>query len=602
MCGISGIVSQQNSQIKKEEIKQITDIIIHRGPDSEGFYFGDNFSLGFRRLAILDLSIEGNQPMYFDDKFVIIFNGEIYNYIEIKEELINAGYVFKTRTDTEVILAAYDFWGEGCVNHFNGMWAFTIYDRPRNLLFCSRDRYGVKPFYYSEINNRFVFGSEIKQILELHPERILNKEILIQFLIGFDEYDTKNTFFNNIYKLPPSHNLIYNLIDHTFQINRYYQLQIDESINRLNEKETLSLIEKEFERSIRMRLRSDVKVGTCLSGGLDSSSIAYYAASKYNSDEDSRRFSAIHAKSQEKKTDESYFATKVAQSTNLDLKVVEPTEDDFFSSLNSVIELHEEPFSGVSIFMQYFVFEEAKRVGCTVMLDGQGGDETFLGYERYYLPTLKYLTTKDKIRLLKNITKYTYLNYRQVLVYLMFYNFPSLYVLGTKMRRKLIKGKYLRIGMLRKLSKNLSVYKDINKLQQNELFHTVLPHLLKVEDKNSMFHSVESRLPFLDYKLIETLFSVDNKLKVKDGWTKYLMRKMVTHKLPDEIVWRRKKIGFAAPSNLWLKNKEKFISQIKKSQILKEVLRKIPENLEDGMVWKLYNISMWEEIFDVKIR
>ncbi|MGH2645399.1 MAG: asparagine synthase-related protein, partial [Chitinophagaceae bacterium] len=211
------------------------------------------------------------------------------------------------------------------------------------------------------------------------------------------------------------------------------------------------------------------------------------------------------------------------------------------------------------------------------------------------------LKLPEKIRLLRNITKYTNLNYKQVLVHLLFYNFNYLYVIGTKVRRRLIKRKYLSYRLLQGLKVNTAVYKDINKLQQNELFHTVLPHLLKAEDKNSMYHSVESRLPFIDYKLIETLFSVDNKLKVKDMWTKYLMRKMIENKLPNEIVWRRKKLGFAAPSGIWLNDKGKFMPAIRNSAILKEVLNEIPSTIDKNTMWKLYNIAVWERIFNVKI-
>ena len=183
MCGISGIINKNISKVDRKEIQKINDLIAHRGPDSEGFYFEKNFAFGHRRLSILDLSSDGHQPMHYLDKYTITYNGEVYNYLEIKEELIKYGYKFSSQTDTEVILASYDKWGEECVNKFNGMWAFAIYDKEKEIIFCSRDRFGVKPFYYTQVENKFIFGSEIKQLLEFYEKRFVNKKILMDFLI-----------------------------------------------------------------------------------------------------------------------------------------------------------------------------------------------------------------------------------------------------------------------------------------------------------------------------------------------------------------------------------------------------------------------------------
>src|SRR5664280_71562 len=183
MCGISGIIDKNSQIIGKHEIKKMNDLIVHRGPDDEGYYFGDNFAFGHRRLSIIDVSSYGHQPMTYDNKYTIVYNGEVYNYIEIKEELLKEGYVFHTKSDTEVILASYDRWGSDCVKRFNGMWAFAIFDKEKKIIFCSRDRFGVKPFYYTEVNGRFIFGSEIKQLLAFLPERYVNKKILMDYMI-----------------------------------------------------------------------------------------------------------------------------------------------------------------------------------------------------------------------------------------------------------------------------------------------------------------------------------------------------------------------------------------------------------------------------------
>lgn len=395
MCGISGVINKNNYKIKKEEIKSINDLIYHRGPDDEGFYFGKNFAFGHRRLSILDLSSDGHQPMTYLDKYVITYNGEVYNYLEIKEELQKDGYTFCSHTDTEVILASYDKWGENCVNRFNGMWAFAIYDKEKNIIFCSRDRFGVKPFYYTEIDNNFVFGSEIKQLLEFYEDRYVNKKVLMNYLvIGYENYNNE-TFFENIFKLQQSHNLIYNLTDHTYFEKRYYDIK-NEILN-INENESIELYNEKLFQSVKLRLRSDVKVGTCLSGGLDSSSIAGIA-SILNKKVTDEKFVAIHAKSTEKKSDESNYAKKVAEHCNLELNIIEPSKRDFVEVLDEVIYTQEEPFRSPSIIMQYFVMKKAKDIGCTVLLDGQGGDETLLGYERYYPAYLLDLNFFDMLK------------------------------------------------------------------------------------------------------------------------------------------------------------------------------------------------------------
>ena len=282
MCGISGIIDKVNHKIDSNILKDMNDKITHRGPDDEGFYFGDNFAFGHRRLSILDLSQDGHQPMHFNDRYTIIYNGEVYNYLELRKELKKEGYSFQSSSDTEVILASYDKWGEECVNKFNGMWSFAIYDKTKNTIFCSRDRFGIKPFYYTEINKKFIFGSEIKQLLEFRPKNIVNKSILIDYIVTrFEDYNN-DTFFEGIKRLPQSHNLIYDLNNHSYEIKKYYQISFNDDIENYTLDESVKRYKSELERAVEYRLRSDVKVGTCLSGGLDSSSVASIAAKKYN--------------------------------------------------------------------------------------------------------------------------------------------------------------------------------------------------------------------------------------------------------------------------------------------------------------------------------
>ena len=602
MCGISGIVNKDRRAVDKREIIKMNNLIAHRGPDDEGFFYEKNFAFGHRRLSILDLSSAGHQPMHYLSKYTIIYNGEIYNYLEIKEELLEYGYTFISNTDTEVILASYDRWGEDCVNRFNGMWAFSIYDREKNILFCSRDRFGIKPFYYTEVDGKFIFGSEIKQLLEFYNERYVNKNILMDYLvIGYEEH-TNNTFFENIFKLEQSHNLIYDLSSNSFNIKRYYNINYNNSIYRLNEEESKTLYEQKFTRAIELRLRSDVKVGSCLSGGLDSSSIAS-VASKLNREKSRYKFIAIHAKSTEIENDESLFAKDVAIHCNLDLKIIEPQEEDFIKNIDEVIYTQEEPFGGPSIFMQYLVMNRAKRENCKVMLDGQGGDETLLGYEKYYPASLISLNFLEMIKGFSDALKNSKLSLKELIGYILYFTNSKFRIRRLKRRNNFIKKEYLNIIDDNKLKEESSNYLDIFTLQCDEIYKNQVPHLLKYEDKNSMRNSVETRLPFIDFHAVEVAVNLNSRFKIKDGWTKYILRRVVDTLLPKNIVWRKNKFCFEAPTKSWLNSIEDDIYRaIDKSLIIRRITDRLDLNrLDDNQKWKLFNIAKWEEIYNVKI-
>jgi asparagine synthase (glutamine-hydrolysing) len=604
MCGISGIINMDNKTVSKAEIQNINNLIAHRGPDDEGYYFGDNFAFGHRRLSILDLSQDGHQPMHYLDRYTIAYNGEVYNYLEIREELIKDGYKFKSNTDTEVILASYDKWGEKCVNRFNGMWAFAIYDKKKEIIFCSRDRFGIKPFYYTQINNKFIFGSEIKQLLEYYPKRYVNKKILMDYLIiGYEDH-TNETFFEDIFKLKQSHNLIYNLNTHTYKIEKYYDISLDYKLQNFNEKKSIKLYEQRLKDAIKLRLRSDVRVGTCLSGGLDSSSIASIASEIY-SKETKDKFVSIHAKSTQKNNDESKFAQDVAKYCNLDLKTIEPSKKDFLNYIEEIIYTQEEPFGSPSIFMQYFVMKKAKEENCKVMLDGQGGDETLLGYERYYPAFLMNQNIFKLLVELFNSSKNSKLSIKQLIQYIIYFRSYKIRLKKLKLKFNFISKEYFNLISTNILKKNSEYYLDILKLQKEEIFYTQIPHLLKYEDKNSMRNSIETRLPFVDYILLQTALSLNNNLKIKDGWTKYILRKTVESFLPKNIVWRKNKFGFEAPEREWIDSiSNKIEDSIKKSKILQSITNKnINFNkLDYRQKWKLYNIAKWEEVYSIKIR
>ena len=598
MCGISGVINKNNKSVEELLIHQMTNIIAHRGPDSSGSYLYKNIAFGHRRLSILDLSSSGHQPMKYLDDLVITYNGEIYNFIEIREELIQKGYIFDSNSDTEVILKAYHYWGKTCVNYFNGMWSFSILDIKQKIVFCSRDRFGVKPFYYIENNDLFSFGSEISQLLPFLPNRILNKKVALDYLISGIEECSNETFFKDIYLLKGGHNLVFDLQTNSYEIERYYNLKISDQKNT-----SVDDYIQELKRSITLRLRSDVKVGTCLSGGIDSSTISSFASTIYqNSNE---KFMAIHAKSSEYKTDESEFAKIVSKIANINLNFVEPSYSDFKSNIQSIIKIQQEPFGSLSIIMQYFVFKKAKELGCIVMLDGQGGDETLLGYERYYPAIVKSKKGIAKLKALLQSSKNSRLSLLDTIKYQYYFSNYKLRLKRLKYKNSFYKSEILNEYESEELRIISESYNDISILQKNEIESSQLPHLLKYEDRNSMANSIESRLPFLDYKLVELSLNTNNSLKIKDGWTKFILRKAAETILPKEIVWRKTKLGFNAPEKTWTKEFEnEMIKEIEQSEILNNFIhfKKLYfKNLDLRTKWRLYNFSVWEKEFKVKL-
>ena len=598
MCGISGIINKNNKSVEESLIHQMTEIIAHRGPDSSGSFLYKNIAFGHRRLSILDLSSSGHQPMKYLDDLVITYNGEIYNFIEIREELIQKGYIFDSNSDTEVILKAYHCWGKTCVNYFNGMWSFSILDIKQKIVFCSRDRFGVKPFYYIENNDLFSFGSEISQLLPFLPNRILNKKVALDYLISGIEECSNETFFKDIYLLKGGHNLVFDLQTNSYEIERYYNLKLSAQKNT-----SVDDYIQELKRSITLRLRSDVKVGTCLSGGIDSSTISSFASKLYqNSNE---KLMAIHAKSSEYKTDESEFAKIVSKIANINLNFVEPSYSDFKSNILSIIKIQQEPFGSLSIIMQYFVFKKAKELGCIVMLDGQGGDETLLGYERYYPAIVKSKKGIAKLKALLQSSKNSRLSLIDTIKYQYYFSNYKLRLKRLKYKNSFYKSEIINEYESEELRIISESYNDISILQKNEIVSSQLPHLLKYEDRNSMANSIESRLPFLDYKLVELSLNTNNSLKIKDGWTKFILRKAAETILPKEIVWRKAKLGFNAPEKTWTKEFEnEMIKEIQQSEILNNFIdfKKLYfKNLDLRTKWRLYNFSAWEKEFKVKL-
>jgi asparagine synthase (glutamine-hydrolysing) len=599
MCGISGIIDKNNKQISSADLEKMTDVIKHRGPDGFGYYYANSLGLGHRRLAILDLSESGKQPMTRSERWTMVYNGEVYNYLELREELVQHGFSFSSETDSEIILAAYAFWGEECVNKFNGMWAFAIYDHVEQTLFCSRDRFGIKPFYYTETESSFAFGSEIKQLLPFLKTRKVNKTVMINYLVlGLENY-ADETFFENVFELKPSHNLVYSLATHKKKIYRYYAISIDNRLETLSLDESVKHWSNEFKRSVTYRLRSDVEVGTCLSGGLDSSAVASIAA-EITASNKGPQFSAFTAQSLDSSRDETEFARGVVAHCNLKWHTVKPKTDEFIAAIDQIIQLQEEPFGSPSIVMQYFVMQMVNKAGLKVLLDGQGGDETLLGYERYY-PA--YFLLQNPIKIPGSIlsaSRHSKLGLFKLVQYYTYFTSSKLRIKRQKKRWESIKKQYLQLVDESLVKQIADSYKDIKKLQITELSKTQLPHLLKYEDRNSMHFSIETRLPFLDFKLVEASLSIRNDYKIYKGWTKYILREAIKSKLPAEIVWRKNKVGFEAPVNQWLKNKAFFHAEIKNSVFLRNFMNlENLQSLDDNAIWKLFNVARWANLYNV---
>ena len=597
MCGITGII-YKNKNVEAAELEKMTEKIKHRGPDSSGIYMDKNVGFGHRRLSIIDVSDHSNQPFFYKD-LILIFNGAIYNYLEIKDELISHGYIFKTTSDTEVLLLAYDKWGVDCVKKFNGMWSFAIHDKKRNIVFCSRDRFGVKPFYYYADGDQFIFASEIKAVLEIKKVTTVNTQIILQFIeTNFTEHNNE-TFFEGIFKLPGSHSLVYDLKTNVFQIYKYYELEFNAEVSKLNLQDSINLFEEKFQESIKLRLRSDVKIGSALSGGLDSSYIVAISAKQFKVKKD---FNAVTVGSLHKEEDEGDRARIISDCLGIENSIIYPDKNEFEKLIPQVIYSLEEPFGGLSVYMQTFLMKQAQKLGIKVLLDGQGADEVLLGYSNYTAAFLKNHGLKDNVKFLLNLrSHYDISIFKGLLIYLYYSNF-NVRKTYLKLRGLGLKSKYKKLIEYNHIRTLNNSYKNIFELQKNEIFWAQIPQLLRWEDMNSMDYGIETRLPYLDYKFVETCLSINNNFKIFTGWSKYILRKNLQKHIPDEIAWNRKKIGFNPPIEEWWPRSEEITNTINNSQIIKELFKDKFNYINDrDFEWKLYNIAIWEKLYDMKI-
>lgn len=578
MCGIAGIIKKQNDKVDKEEIRKMNDAMLHRGPDSEGIYIDRGIGLGHRRLSILDLTDSGSQPMVsYDQRFVLIFNGEIYNYIELKKELQSEGATFCTETDTEVILEAYRYWGQECTGHFNGMWSMILYDTVQKQIFVSRDRFGVKPLYIYESEEEMIFASEIKCITAIRPkEKIADVTQMARYLRGLQEDTDAHTFYKNIRNFPKSHNMIYNLSTKTKEFRRYWEIDVTEFKSKWRYGNPYRKFRELLEDSIRIRLRADVEVGASLSGGLDSSTIVGISSKKFHTK--MHTFSSIY---KEKNCDEKEFIDCMNEYSDTIPHYIYPEQSkDLMQDLRDLIYYHDGPCHSASPYSGYCVYRGVgKQV--KVLLDGQGADELLGGYLTFYNAKLKELlrqnTLISRIRAVKLVLmvqnewqdKPYLLNDELLLKTLGARGFRELQkergrkgfrnVFATKIKYQ--EG-FAKIDLENNLQEGKVIVSELEKDLYLRFWYKILPRILHDVDRNSMASSLEVRLPFLDYRLVEFSYTLSDRYKINGKWTKYILRKSCKKYLPKEISHRRSKMGFPAPFDKWVGD-ERYQEQIK---------------------------------------
>jgi asparagine synthase (glutamine-hydrolysing) len=565
----------------------MTDAIAHRGPDGKAIWRNEkgNILLGHRRLSIIDLSAAAAQPMHYLNRYTIVHNGEIYNYIELRELLEDKGYTFQSKSDTEIILAAYDLWKEDCLKFFDGMFAFAIWDEKEEQFFAARDRFGEKPFYYYENERYLFFASEMKALWAIGVEKNIEEKMLLNYLsLGHvqNSANKEQTFFKDIYSLPPAHFFQYKPASQKLLIKKYWRIDKEIKIN-ITADDAIEKFTQLFNDSIKKRLRSDVTIGTSLSGGLDSSAIVSTVQELKYKTHELKTFSAVFPGFEK---DETVFINLLTSGLRLPNYTTAPVADSLIKDFETLCYHQEEPFQSSSVYAQYKVFELARQHQVKVLLDGQGADETLAGYHKYIPWYLQEVLSrhklgaaqKEKKALLNNDISFNWglKNYFAAFLpmhaamqlekneYLTTIHQPDINPEFLKLQR----GKAWE-GIHKPIVTKLNDILHFNAIEMG------LEELLRYADRNSMAFGREVRLPFLDHKLVEFIFSLPSNLKIHEGWTKWLLRKAMDKKLPAAIAWRKEKIGYEPPQQLWMENKmlQEYIHEAKKKLVTSKILK-----------------------------
>jgi asparagine synthase (glutamine-hydrolysing) len=596
MCGIAGILSADPAHITEQRLKRMTDAIAHRGPDGEGRWISPSrlAGLGSRRLSIIDLSPAGAQPMHYLDRYTLIHNGEIYNYRELRSLLQLKGYSFSSRTDTEVIMAAYDLYGTSCLQYLDGMFAFALWDEQEKTLFLARDRFGEKPLFVYQDSSQFLFASEMKALWAAGIIKDSNPAMLFNFItLGYTQNpaDGSETFFRHINKLPARSFLLYHALTQQSETRRYWDPWPEEGAHirgmagttpTIPTSRSEQVILDEFgvllSDSVNKRLRSDVTVGTSLSGGLDSSTIVASILSQPDAPRKLPTFSAVFPGFAK---DESAYISLVTRHFSLENHQTTPTSADLIRDFEKLIHHQEEPFQSSSIYAQFSVFGLAAGRHVKVLLDGQGADELLAGYPKYYSWYWRELYRNDKKALAKELAAAK--------------DFDTPDDWGWKNRLAALLPTYARRYQKHRQATLQPGNKDLSRdfVRQSGISYYDIPpvgslngvlyynalmngmeELLRYADRNSMAHGVEVRLPFLDHRLAEFLFSLPAHFKIRAGWTKWLLRKSAEPMLPTGIAWRRDKIGYEPPQHAWMQDRtlQEYVVEARRSLVKMGIL------------------------------
>lgn len=549
MCGITGTINNR-IKVDMEKVNKSIYSLRHRGPDGNGKYVNkqENVALGHTRLSIIDLSKNGAQPMDKFDRYHITFNGEIYNYLELKADLIKLGYTFNTDSDTEVLLAMYDKYGKNCLEHLDGMFAFVIYDEREEKVFGARDRFGEKPFFYTFNGNTFNFASEIKALFPYGVAKRWRNKGIEDFINNghvLNEEDSSLTFYEGIFRLKSGYYFELDLSSFDFRTNQYWSLdniKVDYSITF---DEAKSRTKELFLEGLKRRLRSDVQLGTSLSGGLDSSIVALSIVGLVEND-----LNTYSARFKNFENDEGEYMDAVANHVpGIKQNNVWLDENSLMDNLIPLNYAQDEPYGSASMLAQFMVMKEARKTGTTVLLDGQGADEYFAGYFPYYRRYIQQLEFHNKAK------------YKEELVY--FNNLPN-YLPYTSYK----KSENLRMKMGRFKSSITGNHPiSINHFRKRLILDSTgghLQELLRYGDRNSMANSVESRLPYLYHSLVEFVFTLPDEFLLNKGRTKHILRESFADIIPKKITERKDKLGYETPNEKWLKSIEKEVREKEK--------------------------------------
>jgi asparagine synthase (glutamine-hydrolysing) len=645
MCGIAGIISLKGIEVRTLDVMSAS--LRHRGPDGYGFMIyssqggiqlalnqnldGDEsggYTLGFvhRRLSILDLSETNLQPMIDPSgDYCLIYNGEIYNYQELRAELEKLGYTFKTVGDTEVLLQAYKAWGLTCLQRLNGMWAFALFDSRRQQVVFSRDRFGIKPLYYTIQNKTLYFASEIKGLLTVSSVRCEpNERVVARFLLTGQNDETEETFFEGIYQFRPAHYATVSIVEGSLEIFQHPYWSFPEEVSKDIGREVIDQFRELFLNSVRIHTHSDVPVGTCLSGGLDSSSIVCVAEILRKRQEiPNYTHSAFGYVSDDKNYNEKKFMEIAASATGASMYYVNHEEDQFHTKLPQILWAQDEPFGSASILAQWFVFQSAKAEGMKVMLDGQGADETLAGYHSYILQiAMKKLASGNLIDYRALRSQYQReigafpISSRRAFQFFLQNHFLFITSLAQYLSKSIpfmslksaLKKNLTQMAPLKAPVRSLKL-NSLNQMLQQDIKTSVLPALLRYEDRNSMAHSIEARVPFLDYHLVEFLFTLPEEWKIRGVTTKYILREALRGILPEAIRTRKDKIGFKTTPEFTfsfihenmeklVKNENEFEHRWFKPEKVERLLKRPDYSVNaEFEVWRIVNTKLWARQF-----